>query len=271
MSDFQFRIPHLLVSVRSEREAAAALAGGCDVLDVKEPSRGPLGMAEVATITAIVDQAGARKAPVPVSVALGEALEWKLERPAPRLPAGIAYLKLGTALLPVDAAASQFVAVRRCIESAIAVPRAGVFAPSPRWIAVAYADFELARSPPPEQIAELASDCGCAGLLVDTFSKERKRLVDWLDERRLAALAVLCRKQGLSFALAGRLRAGDLPQVLAVHPDLIGIRSAACRDGYRNGPIHIDSVRAFRSSLRAEFDELCRAESDPQGLPVRTA
>ena len=36
----------LLVSVRSADEAEAAIAGGADVIDVKEPSHGPLGMSE---------------------------------------------------------------------------------------------------------------------------------------------------------------------------------------------------------------------------------
>ena len=33
----------LLVSVRDGREAATALAGGAEMIDAKEPSRGPLG------------------------------------------------------------------------------------------------------------------------------------------------------------------------------------------------------------------------------------
>ena len=35
-----------LVSVRSPEEALAALEGGADLIDVKEPSRGPLGAAD---------------------------------------------------------------------------------------------------------------------------------------------------------------------------------------------------------------------------------
>ena len=38
--------PGLLVSVRSADEAIAALAGGADVIDVKEPNRGALGAAD---------------------------------------------------------------------------------------------------------------------------------------------------------------------------------------------------------------------------------
>ena len=34
---------HLLVSVRNAEEAAAALAGGADVIDAKDPAAGALG------------------------------------------------------------------------------------------------------------------------------------------------------------------------------------------------------------------------------------
>ena len=44
----------LLVSVRSAAEAEAALLGGADVIDVKEPDRGPLGRADDAVIAAVV-------------------------------------------------------------------------------------------------------------------------------------------------------------------------------------------------------------------------
>ena len=42
----RFSSPQLLVSVRSAGEAVDALAGGCQILDVKDPSRGSLGRAD---------------------------------------------------------------------------------------------------------------------------------------------------------------------------------------------------------------------------------
>ncbi len=65
----------LLVSVRDAAEAAASLAGGADLIDVKEPARGPLGRADAATIAAVVQAVGGR---VPVSAALGELRECPL-------------------------------------------------------------------------------------------------------------------------------------------------------------------------------------------------
>ena len=55
MTDFviKFSPPKLLVSVRSLGEALTALQGGCDWLDVKEPSAGSLGAASLSTLQEI--------------------------------------------------------------------------------------------------------------------------------------------------------------------------------------------------------------------------
>jgi len=65
--------PKLLVSVRDAAEARAALVGGADLIDVKEPSRGSLGRAEADTIAAVAHAVGGR---TPVSAALGELRDW---------------------------------------------------------------------------------------------------------------------------------------------------------------------------------------------------
>src|SRR5687768_1630805 len=59
----------LLVSVRSAEEVAAALAGGADIIDAKEPARGSLGPVTPAVLAAI---AACTPASVPLSVALGD-------------------------------------------------------------------------------------------------------------------------------------------------------------------------------------------------------
>ena len=45
----------LLVSVRSAAEARTALAGGADVIDVKEPAHGSLGRASTEVIREVID------------------------------------------------------------------------------------------------------------------------------------------------------------------------------------------------------------------------
>lgn len=263
----------MLVSVRNVSEAEAARAGGCDVLDIKEPARGAMGMADPATITAIVRRVRGAEAAVPVSVALGEVGDWEPERAVPQLPPGIAFLKLGTAGLGnvrdwgarMAAVIDRFrakmrVEIRRGGETASDISKK-----NPHWIAVGYADWELARGPRPEEIIAQAALCGCAGILFDTFSKEDARLVDWLPSTRLEALAALARARGLLFALAGRLQIGDIPGLKTVDPDIMGIRSAACRAGIRTGEVDAGAVGAFREALGRPPDGLFRLRPAGRG------
>jgi uncharacterized protein (UPF0264 family) len=217
------------------------------VLDIKEPSRGPLGMADVVTIAAIVACRDQTFANVPVSVALGEAAEWPPERPIPRLPPGIAYLKLGTAgLAQTPDWRGWLGAVRQRFD---AVGASGDLSPV-RWIAVACADAEEVGGPRPEQVLDLAARSGWDGILIDTCSKESRSLFDWLDGSRLAALEAEARSRDLSFALAGRLQLADVARLAELQPDTVGIRSAACREGNRSSPVEAHRVRAFRAALR---------------------
>src|SRR5262245_60494264 len=167
-------IPRLLVSVRNVSEAEAALAGGCDVLDVKEPARGAMGMADVQTITAVVSRVYRLDAQVPVSVALGETSDWEGTLAFPGLPAQIAYFKLGTARLGATAQwrkrftqiAQQHISAR-CRDGHGRGATAGDAPPGlTSLIAVAYADWETACGPSPEMVIEGAAECGCRGVLI---------------------------------------------------------------------------------------------------------
>jgi uncharacterized protein (UPF0264 family) len=247
----------LLVSVRNVAEAEAALAGGCDVLDIKEPGRGAMGMADLATIADIVRRVRGTDAGVPVSIALGEISDWEPVRSVPQLPPGIAFSKLATAGLGTAPDWSQRLArvidrfrTKMHVDTKTSGETANeAEAQQARWIAVGYADWELARGPRPEEVIAEAALCGCGGILFDTFSKGEGRLVDWLSIERLEALARRARAAGLLFALAGRLQIGDLPALKTLRPDIVGIRSSACRAGIRTGEVDAGAVRAFRNAL----------------------
>ncbi len=249
--------PRLLVSVRNAAEAEAALAGGCDVLDIKEPEHGAMGMADPATIAAVVRRFRATDAAVPVSIALGEITDWEPERSVPQLPPEIAFLKLGTAGLGnsrdwrarLAAVIGRFNAAMRADTRMIGETAGEWTDQRMRWIAVGYADWEVARGPRPEEVIAGAATCGCGGVLFDTCLKGDQRLVDWLSLERLVSLAAMARARGLTLALAGKVQIGDLPTLSHVHPDIVGIRSAACRGGIRNCEIDVNAVRAFRNAL----------------------
>src|SRR5438270_12690933 len=81
-------MPRLLISVRNLQEARLALAGGADLIDIKEPSHGSLGQACASVISEIASTVGTHK---PLSAALGELLDSPLELP----PANLNFAKWG--------------------------------------------------------------------------------------------------------------------------------------------------------------------------------
>src|SRR5437763_278938 len=103
----------LLVSVRGSVEARAAVAGGADVIDAKDPARGPLGAVRRDRLAAIRRAVGAAR---PVSAALGDAGDAAMVAAAAAAAGGVAFVKLGfggvTSEAPARAVGGELVGVR---------------------------------------------------------------------------------------------------------------------------------------------------------------
>lgn len=242
----------LLVSVRDSHEALEALAGGAAIVDVKEPSRGPLGRADAVTAAAIGRALHGR---VPWTLACGELaavadivshVHRVLEHLGPDAPP--LAVKAGPAAL--DLAGWQ-AAQRRMAGS---LPE-GIAA-----VAVAYADWERAGAPPPEGIIDAAAAAGSGVLLIDTFDKSAGGLFELRSSEVVAGWVGKARAGGLRVALAGRLHARHVPVAAKLGADVVAVRSAAC-GGDRMG--HVESARV------RDLDRLW-SDGAPRRQPLRT-
>lgn len=234
--------PQLLVSVRNAREAVAAIAGGCDIVDVKEPNRGSLGMADVADIANVVSTVRQARPQAVISAALGETVDWH-DCDVPALPDGIDYVKLGLAQLGHDSNwARTYQDVRCSFEESCGRKLA--------WIAVAYADWQQAQSPPPHEVIAAARDAGCYGVLFDTFTKTGRGLLQWLSVNELRELIHQIHGTGQIVALAGQITTADLPEIDTIGSDIVAVRSAACTAGRRTNTVTAAAVRRFQSALK---------------------
>jgi uncharacterized protein (UPF0264 family) len=232
----------LLVSVRSAAEVGAALTGGADIIDAKEPARGPLGAVSPEVLSEILSRVPGH---VSVSVALGDhsnpeevfSAVTSLQltpRPAP------SYLKVGFAGVRSEDRIERLIAT--------AVAALSESAAASRVVAVAYADAARAGTASPDTIGWLAARAGAVGILLDTHTKDGIGLLSWMESEALGRWVGAARGAGLITALAGGLALDDLERVSTTSPDVVGVRGAACTGG-REGRVSHLQVRALRRRL----------------------
>lgn len=236
-------MPQLLVSVRSWAEAVQAIDGGAEILDIKEPANGSLGMADLETILDIARQISNEGRTISLSVALGELSDWIDLDDVPTLPDEVTYAKLGLHGQANNCGWQRsWSAIRESFDRRRETPL--------KWVAVAYADQATLQSPPLDDVVYAAIETRCAGLLIDTFSKTNGTLFDGVSLSELHATAGRCHSSGLFLAVAGRVTLDSLRDLIEVDADIIAIRSAACPSGNRKGTIDSSLVARFRRTLQ---------------------
>ena len=230
----------LLVSAASAADAAAAVEGGADLVDAKDPARGALGPVSPDDFGAIAARVAGRR---PVTAALGEALDpFSLEASAR------SYATLGASLVKVGfAGVGNLRLAQRLAAAAVRGARQGHA--SARVVLVAYADAPAAVVSP-ATLLEVASSVGAAGVLLDTADKSGPRLTELVSLAWLTDWVALAQRRSLLVCLAGRLRAEDLPLVRRCGADIAGVRGAACEGG-RAGRIDAARVRGLRCACEA--------------------
>lgn len=225
----------LLVSVRNADEAGVALEAGADLIDVKEPSRGPLGMAHHEAVAAVLEVVNGR---VPVSAALGEwsesvltAAHWHLELPLTYVKWGLAGYKGGPGW------GEDLLQTRRDVPAPIEV------------VATAYADWEKADSVPPAEAVKFAKRFRYRAFLLDTFHKDGRSLFDHLDYAEVAELIESLQKSGILVALGGSLKPEQVKLLGHVAPDYYAVRGSVCVGGKRDSELDPLRVRKWKDAI----------------------
>jgi uncharacterized protein (UPF0264 family) len=102
-------------------------------------------------------------------------------------------------------------------------------------VAVIYADADAAHSPSAAQILHAAESLGCRAVLVDTFVKASRCLLDCWTLGELARLVDAAQRRGMLSVVAGSLDAPQLARVLPLRPNYVAVRGAACGGGREAG------------------------------------
>ena len=227
----------LLVSVATAADARAAVEGGADIVDAKDPFAGALGAVTVARLRHIRDAvAGTR----PLTAALGDCGdEAEVERHArEHAEAGATLVKIGLlGTTRVDRAMALVAAAVR----GLSTTTTGV-------VVVAYADANEAATLRPVDVIHVAARAGARGVLIDTLHKEGPGLLGVMSPVEVANWVARGRASGLLVAVAGKLSADDLSVIDRAGADVAGVRGAACIGG-RNGHVSAELVATLVGRL----------------------
>lgn len=222
----------MLASVTDVAEAEIAIIEGADIIDLKDPSQGPLGALSHEVVRSVVAACAGRRA---VSAVAGN-LEMRpqlLRDAAEALAAtGVDYVKIG--FFPSDEAAA-------CIDALQAV------AGRVRLIAVLFADLACDLSLLPRFAA-----AGFAGVMLDTAMKGKGRLIQYMDIAALERFVEACREAKLMAGLAGSLEPPDISRLLLLDPNFLGFRGALCVGRERAARLDANHVKLVRDLIPRE-------------------
>ncbi len=236
----------MLASVTGPDEALLALAGGADIVDLKDPAQGAFGAVAPAVVAACVAAlAGAQAARL--SAVTGETPmlpQRVLEAATALADAGVAYVKQG-----IFAGGDAPACIRALAPLAQRV----------RLVAVLFAD----RAPDLSLLEKLA-EAGFAGAMLDTEGKDGRRLLDHMDLPMLRGFVNACQGLGLFAGLAGSLEAPDIPRLLVLGPAVLGFRGALCGKAGRAGKLDPAALAAIRGLIPPET-----AGADPRKTDYR--
>ena len=210
----------LLISPKNEKEAAEAIAGCADIIDVKNPEEGPLGANFPWVIRRIRQITPAN---IEVSCTLGE---------APNLPGSMALAALGAATTGVNYIKAGLHGLKTPKEAVYLMQKvikaAKEYNPSIKAVIAGYADASRISTVDPLLVPKISHEAQADIAMLDTAIKDGKNLFTFLTKSQLQRFVDTAHNYGLKAALAGSLQKEDLPMVYALGADVVGLRGAAC-------------------------------------------
>ena len=238
--------PSCLVSVQDKAEFEMVVRAGVEIVDLKNPSLGPLSPTSINIWNEIAassshwqDQKNSRaiQGKPMLSAALGEFHE--AHEVASSLPPSFHFAKAGPSQCQqCDRLVNHWEELRGRLHDQIEL------------VAVAYADWRLAEAIDPLTIFESAAENGFRHCLLDTFTKDGRSSLDFLSMDQLKELRSLCQRKGMWFAMAGSITELEISKLIQFDfvPDCYAVRGAVCR-GERSEVICADRLQSWQEFL----------------------
>ena len=215
----------LLISSKDEEETLEAIAGGADIIDVKNRLEGSLG-ANFPWVIRRIREITPRE--LEVSAAIGD---------FPNKPGMASLAALGAAVSGVDYVKVGLYSVNT-YQDALYLSKQVVrsvkdYNPKIKVVIAGYADAYRINSIDPLLIPQVTLEAGADVAMVDTAIKEGVGLLDLWTRDKIENFIQEAHSRNVMVALAGSIKKEDIPLICSLGADVVGIRGAACKKSNR--------------------------------------
>jgi (5-formylfuran-3-yl)methyl phosphate synthase len=249
----------LMVSVQNLGEAKESVAGGADIVDVKNLREMVIG-SNFPPVIREVRRAFPKE--THVSVTLGVVPNQAGTVSLAVYGAGA----LGATSVKVGFVQSDYPTALRILRES----RRALEGFDTKLIAATFADSHLYGGIDPRVVVRLGQESGSDGILIDTLVKDGRNLFDFLDEPTLKELVTEGKELGMSTALSGALQVANLNCLVRINPDIVGVRGAVCTRGNREtGAVDAAAVAHLKDELRLRLLGSIDVYHEPEFAPAR--
>jgi len=238
----------LLISIKHPSELNSVIRGGADIIDVKDPSRGSLGLPDYNVVREVLREVKKLSvSSVEVSSAGGDIrrIEPHLEYIAYTMASlSVNYFKIGLAIQHISDAKIIARGVSEVLKSLNS---------STKLVLVGYADYTRIGSIEPLRVIEIAREVDASVVMIDTYIKDGKTTFDFLHKDYLEDFVKKARENDLLVALAGSLKKQHIIDAIKLGFDVVGFRGAVCTGG-REGVVSEELVRELKKTIKDYYE-----------------
>ncbi len=230
----------LLISPMDKEEALEAIKGGADIIDIKNPKEGSLGASYPWIVEEIKNLCKDRE----TSATLGDIKKGfgLVSLGAYALASiGVDYIKVGFLMDNFNEAIKLAQTVKKSIKYSKNSQKS-------KLILAGYGDYRTINSISPLKLVDVAEMSGADGVMVDTYQKSGKTLLDYMNYDEIKEFIEKAKENGLIVALAGSLGREEILKLRELKPDVFGVRGAVCIGG-RLGRISSKLVKELKTLI----------------------
>jgi uncharacterized protein (UPF0264 family) len=219
----------MLASVKNLAEAQIVLQANVDIIDLKKPEFGALGVLPIELVAEIVTEINGR---LLVSATIGDLpMDQNLifNAVCDMAKTGVNFVKIG--FFPSE-------------NWQICVQKLASITENTRLIAVLFADTK-----PDFSILSHLEKAKFSGVMLDTMNKKNGSLTDVMTYETITEFVELAKNHNLLCGLAGSLRLENIAPLLPLQAHYLGFRGALCAENNRVQSLELRALQQIRNAI----------------------